>query len=282
MKEKEKREKFRDIKKTAKAFLKVQTGDLILGRVLVTFGLALAAAVSLNFGKIVFKGPAEYGLYRMNLKALRNEKISQRDLLSGFKEKFGDSFIASLIVQFIMMIPKILIGAFVLALMATFGSHFAATSKVLQFLSVTISSGTFWSSLVTVVITVICIIVAGIFLYAFRMSQYILMRVFDIRGFRALKASAVFMKGEKFRMFRFDLSFIPWFILIPLTAGILWFWVMPYYTAARTAFMTEIFERRLPVYVRKAEALNTAAKQDPAKSTSDETRIVDPVPEEAE
>lgn len=48
------------------------------------------------------------------------------------------------------------------------------------------------------------------------------------------------MKGHKWDLFIFDLSYIGWFFLVSLTCGILIIYVYPYYTTARSAFIADI------------------------------------------
>ena len=49
-------------------------------------------------------------------------------------------------------------------------------------------------------------------------------------------------KGQKGRLFVFDLSFIGWWILVVLTLGILAIWVSPYYNSAKTVMFNDIYD----------------------------------------
>ncbi len=68
-----------------------------------------------------------------------------------------------------------------------------------------------------------------ILMYSYRMVPYILAEDTQISGTDALKKSRAMMKGQKWKAFVFDLSYIGWYILSGLTCGILAiFYVNPY------------------------------------------------------
>ena len=62
----------------------------------------------------------------------------------------------------------------------------------------------------------------------------------DMNPNDARKASMEMMKGNKWRLFCLELSFIGWCILSTLTFGILYFWVLPYMQSAMAAFYESI------------------------------------------
>ncbi|MBR3560846.1 MAG: DUF975 family protein [Oscillospiraceae bacterium] len=69
--------------------------------------------------------------------------------------------------------------------------------------------------------------------YAYRMVPYIMAEHPELTGTEAITLSRKMMKGNKWRAFVLDLSFLGWEILGGLTAGILdIFWVRPYKAAA--------------------------------------------------
>lgn len=69
--------------------------------------------------------------------------------------------------------------------------------------------------------------------YAYRMTPYILAEHPELSGTEAITLSRQMMRGNKWRSFVFDLSFIGWYILVGLTVGILAiFYVNPYKEAA--------------------------------------------------
>ena len=84
-------------------------------------------------------------------------------------------------------------------------------------------------------------IIAG---YRYAMTPYILAENPDMGVKEAIGASKKLMKGNKFRLFCLHLSFIGWYLLTPLTLGILSLWVRPYTEAANAAFYREISDTK--------------------------------------
>lgn len=80
--------------------------------------------------------------------------------------------------------------------------------------------------------------------YRYSMTPYILAENMDLSVMEAITESKKMMKGNKFRLFCLELSFIGWDILATLTLGIGDLWVHPYREAARAAFYREITEAR--------------------------------------
>ena len=72
--------------------------------------------------------------------------------------------------------------------------------------------------------------------YSYSMSYYILADNPKMGGNEARIKSMQMMKGNKWRLFCLDFSFIGWDLLCILTLGILSFWVTPYRQAAYAAF----------------------------------------------
>lgn len=65
--------------------------------------------------------------------------------------------------------------------------------------------------------------------YSYAMVPYILAENPDLSGTEAIRISQQMMKGHKWRAFVLDLSFIGWYVLAVLTAGIAEvLWVAPY------------------------------------------------------
>jgi len=72
--------------------------------------------------------------------------------------------------------------------------------------------------------------------YSYSMSTYILADNPEMEQAEARKASIEMMNGHKWELFCLHFSFIGWHLLIPLTLGILSFWVTPYVQTATAAF----------------------------------------------
>ena len=98
---------------------------------------------------------------------------------------------------------------------------------LMQFLYVTIGS--------------IFFVIPGIIaMYANCMAAYIMVENPEMSAKEALVASRAMMKGNKWRLFCLNFSFIGWDILATLTLGIGKFFLCPYVEAATAAFYNEL------------------------------------------
>lgn len=98
--------------------------------------------------------------------------------------------------------------------------------------------------LVAVVELALGIVTLGIGLiiltYAYAMVPYLLRDYPDLTAREALRTSREMMKGHKWDLFVLQLSFIGWFLLAILTAGIGFLWLMPYMQTAEAAFYEDL------------------------------------------
>ncbi len=105
------------------------------------------------------------------------------------------------------------------------------------------------------------LIIPGIVMsYAYSMSWFILADNPDMPATEARKRSIAMMRGNKWRLFCLDFSFIGWMLLCVLTLGILTFWIMPYVQTARAEFYQDLLARE---YAART-AMNGQPPQDAA------------------
>ncbi|MBE6879191.1 MAG: DUF975 family protein [Ruminococcaceae bacterium] len=76
--------------------------------------------------------------------------------------------------------------------------------------------------------------------YSYAMTPYILMENPDMTASQAIVASKELMKGNKWRLFCLEFSFIGWSMLAAITLGIGMLFLRPYIEAAGAAFYREI------------------------------------------
>lgn len=80
--------------------------------------------------------------------------------------------------------------------------------------------------------------------YSYSMTAYILKDMLDAghkpTATEPISKSCDLMKGHKMDLFLLDLSFIGWFILGLITAGIGFLWVVPYYRQTRANFYRDL------------------------------------------
>lgn len=76
--------------------------------------------------------------------------------------------------------------------------------------------------------------------YSYSMTYYILADDPNVTADEARIRSMELMRGNRFRLFCLQLSFLGWFILCALTLGVLFIWVGPYYNTAVASFYKNI------------------------------------------
>lgn len=76
--------------------------------------------------------------------------------------------------------------------------------------------------------------------YSYKMAPYILMENPDMTASQAITASKQLMKGNKWRLFCLEFSFIGWSLLSAITLGIGMLFLRPYMEAAGAAFYREL------------------------------------------
>lgn len=84
--------------------------------------------------------------------------------------------------------------------------------------------------------------------YSYCMTKFVALEYPNISVFKALRISIEITRGHKMDIFMTDLSFLGWFILGGITAGIGFFWIQPYYIMTMTnvyhALLTEAIETK--------------------------------------
>ena len=81
--------------------------------------------------------------------------------------------------------------------------------------------------------------------YAYSMAGYIMTENSEMSAKEAMEVSQQMMRGNKWRLFCLQFSFIGWMILGTLTMGIGFLWVNPYMNAAITAFYDDISRQNI-------------------------------------
>ena len=92
------------------------------------------------------------------------------------------------------------------------------------------------NSIFTFLWSLLFVIPGIVMTYAYSMSFFILKDNPELSANEARKQSIEMMRGNKWRLFCLDLSFIGWVLLSILTLGILMLWVSPVQQASHAAF----------------------------------------------
>ena len=102
---------------------------------------------------------------------------------------------------------------------------------------------TYLHQFVMIFLFTLLLIIPGIIKgYGYALVSYILADDSTIDSKEALKLSEEMMKGHKWELFVFGLSFFGWHLLAIFTLGILEIWIMPYQQTATTKFLLNIKE----------------------------------------
>jgi uncharacterized membrane protein len=80
--------------------------------------------------------------------------------------------------------------------------------------------------------------------YAYSMAPFLSIDRPGLGAFAAVSESIQLMRGLKWRLFLFHLSFIGWFLLVVLTFGLAAFWVFPYVQISTASFYRSLVAPR--------------------------------------
>lgn len=106
--------------------------------------------------------------------------------------------------------------------------------------------GYLWMGLFTFLWSLLFFIPGIIKAFSYAMTPYILADCPNVPAKDALKLSMRIMKGHKWQLFVFELSFLGWELLSALTAGLLdLFYVQPYMQSALATYYLEVREEAL-------------------------------------
>ena len=86
----------------------------------------------------------------------------------------------------------------------------------------------FFSSVFVYLWSMLFVIPGIIKVYSYSQAMFILAENPDIGALEAIRRSKIIMKGRKFDLFVLELSFYPWFLLMPFTLDLLGIWLFPY------------------------------------------------------
>lgn len=92
--------------------------------------------------------------------------------------------------------------------------------------------------------TLLLIIPGIIKCYAYAMTPYVAYDHPELDADDCIHESRMMMKGNKWKLFCLDLSFIGWFILCLFSLGIGFLWLQPYVEASHAKFYEELKARK--------------------------------------
>lgn len=120
--------------------------------------------------------------------------------------------------------------SFILVFIVTSVTTLIIMSDILSYNSINIGK------IIAIILTILLLIVYIIFTYMVTQTTYIIIEKENIGIIEAMKLSAKIIKGNKWKYFVLQLSFIGWAILSIITFGIWFLWLIPYVTLTSTNF----------------------------------------------
>lgn len=96
---------------------------------------------------------------------------------------------------------------------------------------------------IAVILGTILFIIPGIVIsLMYSQAFYVMIDNPDMGVFECLQKSRDIMKGHKWEYFVFELSFLGWYLLIPITLGLGFFYVVPYTNTALVNYYVDLVE----------------------------------------
>lgn len=227
-------------------------GDYAMTASFIFFGVvALISTVTMFLVSFFVLGPLTVGSARTALNIYDGEKPRFGDIFAGFKrgryfKNAGTMLLYSLILSAAMMIPMIVDFTFI-GLTAAFMMKLENSVFVLI---VTLGFMVLYpASMVPFIIVS----------YGLSRVPYILADDETATGMEVIRRSWNIMKGNKWSLFVFGLSFLGWNLLNALTCGILGvFFVTPYMTIAQAGFHRELVGKKEPEEAEEVECAECA------------------------
>ena len=199
-----------------------------------------------------------HGAIVASLKTVNNMEESideQEDALVGFK-KIGHLFQTYFLYDFIIGIICFVVGIIGFLIIMSVSS--VSIEQFLQLFTITINGLTVsqaqivntadaFSNVFSILMLVICLIIfiSVYFSLKFGLFNYILQK-YDITGMAALKESSRLMKGNKWTLFKLELSFLGWMISSAIIAGVI---AMLVEMIIPISFLASLIESILTVFV---------------------------------
>ena len=227
-----------------------ENNNPMFGFLLSFFGIIFVAVTIFALAFSVFvSSPVKVGYQRFCLEVLdgNESEIRVGTLFNFFKQSYfktvGLNIVHSLLIEltWIPMLVCMAIGgvsfapSFVSILFAPADtSDLAVMGGLLAFLGLT-----FLGLIISVCINIPVS-------YAYSMAHIIMADYPGVGAIEAMRLSRQMMKGNKFRLWCLDLSFIGWYILGACCCGLGAYIVTPYQYVARAAFYHEISGRKTP------------------------------------
>lgn len=221
---------------------------------LAVFGVVFGVAVIFGIAFSLFvSAPVAVGYQRYNLNLM--DGAGQKDmgvLFRYFKVGYGKTVAARVLyglISFACSIPMLVGGLFFTYVVLKLGLHITLDGNSTQMISVlgmdlSYVIAALLAVLVLLLTATVTIVLSFVVQYRYAMSFLILAEYPEIGVVDAFRNSANLMRGNKWRLFCLQISFIGWVLLAACcTCGIGVMFLTPYMSAANAAFYDDIANR---------------------------------------
>ena len=209
---------------------------------MIGLGVAAAGAVFGTLLNFFVGSPVALGYQKFNLDLVDGKPANLGTLFGYFKRGYGKSLLLRLLqsmISFACNLPLLIMLVLAIALNV---DHFKALID--GDASMTRVMPIVFSILALFFVSILVAILQTVVNYCLYFSSMILAEYPELSVFDALRNSASLMRGNKWRLFCLNISFIGWVLLAACcTCGIGIFFVGPYMYAADAAFYDDIANR---------------------------------------
>lgn len=189
----------------------------------------------------VIEIPLTFGFIATLIKLKRGEEITYTEFFNTGFNNFASSWKVTLWSIVKMLVPIIFIIISYVIIIIGFGTSYVGLSVAPSIHTGDTSAYTLTGAgalmgifgIILLIISLIWIIIKS---YLFKAIYFILFNNPDMQAKEIVEESARVMKGNRWKFFCLDLSFIGWFILCSFTFGIGILWLIPYVSIAEIVF----------------------------------------------
>lgn len=249
-----------DFKKEAREKLSGKWGKgvlITLAYLLVTFLLGFfgekinneAITFIISVVDLLIGIPLAYGLINSFIKIFDNEEVSVFDFFSTGFSNFSRSWGVAIFTFLKLLLPIVLMVISIILIMSGFlGSimpalqnsidinHTLSTINPSTINPSSVNASALLISLAGFVLYIISIILSITWSYYYKIAYIIAIDESNLTSKEVVNKSKEYMKGNRFKLFCLELSFIGWAILAVFTLGIGFLWLLPYMQVSEISF----------------------------------------------
>ncbi len=198
----------------------------------------------LSICQVLISIPLAYGLIHTFIKIFDNEEVSVLDFISIGFNNFARSWGIALYTFLKLLLPIILMILALIMMISGFISSILPlvqqNADINQVISTIDASSINTSYLLISLVGFILLIVSSILMttwsYYYKIANFVAIENPDLTSKESVEKSKEYMKGNRWKLFCLELSFIGWAVLAIFTLGIGYLWLIPYIQVAEISF----------------------------------------------